>query len=832
MKKLISLLLVLALVAAWLPVQTLAVLVEHTDHSSVPLRIETDTGVQYNPLYPIPEEDVPFTRPDSNLRLYGEEDVTYAESFEAAVALVRQAMVERQTQFTIHVKLTVDEVLTMGSVPTAIFNEALVHTGNPKEGDSLMWVYKKWESTGQYYIDGDYAMITQDYALVYYTDAAQEAELDLAVEQLLNSFSFAEDASDYTKIKTVYDYVCANITYDYDHLNDESYTLKYSAYAALIQRTAVCQGYASLMYRLLLELGVDCRLISSIRAERHAWNIVKLGDYYYNFDSTWDAECYPNYEWFLLSQADFERHTRNDMYATEEFHAQYPMDPVSYNPGNSHTHVFETTVVEPTCASQGYTVHTCTICGESYADTYVDPISHQYAMEVTPPTCIDYGYTTYTCIVCGDSYTADYTPTTDHIYGEGVVTPPTCTDEGYTTYTCTVCGDQILDDFVAPSDHTPDETGVCTVCGEKTYLFDVGLKLDMLILGEDGVYRTPYGDRVLIAVSAPLAYLNGYSLADYVMAYGSDYFSMTHWDALLSAADADGCVPLTPETLVWILDVITGNPNWEEDETYLTKYLGFAVDHIHAYETERIDATCTEMGVVVNTCVECGIYEENYSYPNGHTLDENYVCLVCGEKMEYVVDCDLTMEDLYLGADGIYYTADGKMAVIAVTAPLYFWLSSYSLEDFVVIYGEDYFSLTYWDQLLAAANEAGYAPLTPETLAWMLDVITGNPNWGEDASYLTYYLGFKVDCEHSYVDGVCVHCGAQEESKVLSGDVNGDGQINTRDAKLIMQYELGLIDETNVDLAAADVNGDGQINTRDAKLIMQLELGLITEFPR
>ena len=76
---------------------------------------------------------------------------------------------------------------------------------------------------------------------------------------------------------------------------------------------------------------------------------------------------------------------------------------------------------------------------------------------------------------------------------------------------------------------------------------------------------------------------------------------------------------------------------------------------------------------------------------------------------------------------------------------------------------------------------------------------------------------------------------ADEDTKpapaVLMGDVNGDGEINTRDAKLIMQYELGLIDASKLNLAAADVNGDGEINTRDAKLIMQKELGIISEFP-
>ena len=67
---------------------------------------------------------------------------------------------------------------------------------------------------------------------------------------------------------------------------------------------------------------------------------------------------------------------------------------------------------------------------------------------------------------------------------------------------------------------------------------------------------------------------------------------------------------------------------------------------------------------------------------------------------------------------------------------------------------------------------------------------------------------------------------------VLMGDVNGDGKIDTTDAKLIMQLDLNLIDETEMTVEAADVNGDGKVDTTDAKLIMQLDLGLIQEFPK
>lgn len=91
-------------------------------------------------------------------------------------------------------------------------------------------------------------------------------------------------------------------------------------------------------------------------------------------------------------------------------------------------------------------------------------------------------------------------------------------------------------------------------------------------------------------------------------------------------------------------------------------------------------------------------------------------------------------------------------------------------------------------------------------------------------------LRLPTDAGHTYIKDQILGAIYQPPTYVL-GDVNGDGEINTRDAKLIMQYELGLVGADKLELAAADLNGDGQINTRDAKLIMQYELGLITKFP-
>ena len=83
---------------------------------------------------------------------------------------------------------------------------------------------------------------------------------------------------------------------------------------------------------------------------------------------------------------------------------------------------------------------------------------------------------------------------------------------------------------------------------------------------------------------------------------------------------------------------------------------------------------------------------------------------------------------------------------------------------------------------------------------------------------------------------VCATCGHKEQAVIEPlperlGDVNGDGAVDTTDAKLIMQFDLGVIAGDALILPCADVNGDGTVDTTDAKLIMQYDLGMITEFP-
>ena len=44
----------------------------------------------------------------------------------------------------------------------------------------------------------------------------------------------------------------------------------------------------------------------------------------------------------------------------------------------THSHSYTQVVVTPTCTQAGYTTYTCSVCGDSYKGSYVDPLGHDY----------------------------------------------------------------------------------------------------------------------------------------------------------------------------------------------------------------------------------------------------------------------------------------------------------------------------------------------------------------------------------------------------------------------------------------------------------------------
>ena len=262
----------------------------------------------------------------------------YRQNIGAAADDLRTQMSHRIASPEVKLKLNEFDKDYISASINEIFETALEHTGVPNEGDYLRWSVKSYKcnvsakkSNGIYYAD-------YKYEITYYTGSEQEDKLAEAISKLTDSLHI-EDKSDYEKVKAIYDYMTANISYDYTNLKNEAYTLKYSAYAALMNKTAVCQGYATLFYRLALAEGIDTRVIAGQSKnvsgvyEHHAWNIVKIDGKYYNLDATWDStwdKDKKKHDFFLKGTDSFTNHEPDSMYTTGEFQCLYPINKTDY----------------------------------------------------------------------------------------------------------------------------------------------------------------------------------------------------------------------------------------------------------------------------------------------------------------------------------------------------------------------------------------------------------------------------------------------------------------------------------------------------------------------
>lgn len=265
-------------------------------------------------------------------------------SLQEAAEVLKNSIKNRQTSIRLYVKYD-----SSYSASTLLVSElmelAAEHNGNATEGDYLRWSYTKWVASKSAAESEDGYLVDVTLTMTYRTTLAQEETLTSDYTSVMNSLNLW-NKSEYEKIKEVYDYVCKNVSFDYTHYNQinagqlTSYPLMYTAYAALHDKAAVCLGFTQLIYRMLTDLDVDCRIITgkggtdAAKDQYHAWNIVRIGSVYYNIDATWDSENTP-YKYFLQSTSGFVKHTRTQMYETEQFHQDHPMSSSNYSSGSA-----------------------------------------------------------------------------------------------------------------------------------------------------------------------------------------------------------------------------------------------------------------------------------------------------------------------------------------------------------------------------------------------------------------------------------------------------------------------------------------------------------------
>lgn len=195
----------------------------------------------------------------------------------------------------------------------SVFHEAVRHTGISDEGDALN-CQRDTTKTGAWQNQKANECVYR-YTFTYRTTLSEEQELKNALKRIEAEIPWGSTADEEMHaVRGVYRYLIENYAYDSVSAEkhktgitaiaqDKTAAQSYVAYGAYKNKQAVCQGLAEFLYRILLDRGVDTRILFS---STHAWNAVEVEGEWYMCDATGDVQKgfrdVP--EHYLLSRSD------------------------------------------------------------------------------------------------------------------------------------------------------------------------------------------------------------------------------------------------------------------------------------------------------------------------------------------------------------------------------------------------------------------------------------------------------------------------------------------------------------------------------------------------
>ncbi len=137
------------------------------------------------------------------------------------------------------------------------------------------------------------------------------AKINTEVTNLINTLITPDITEDYDKIKTIHDYIINNTKYD---LTSNKDLKSNTAYGALFNHQATCNGYTDLMAIFLSNMGYENIKVATTsnenNSEGHVWNAVKINDEWLHLDLTWDDPVssdnkdYLYHKYFLINTAE------------------------------------------------------------------------------------------------------------------------------------------------------------------------------------------------------------------------------------------------------------------------------------------------------------------------------------------------------------------------------------------------------------------------------------------------------------------------------------------------------------------------------------------------
>lgn len=222
------------------------------------------------------------------------------ETLEAAAKYVRQAMKNREKEIDVSLPLAFIHESDFYDMIKIIISE----TNDGAEGDYIRTAIRSVQCSRV--VDAQKCYFS--FSITYNSTAEQEKYVTEKTAEILRNLNISR-LDDYGKISAIYEYLINNVDYEYTADDNSCYT----AYGALKNGKAVCQGYSQLFYRLVKDSGISCRVIFGSTTENHSWNIVAVNGLYYFCDSTYDifSSKVENCNYLLKGMHDFDEYDHN-----------------------------------------------------------------------------------------------------------------------------------------------------------------------------------------------------------------------------------------------------------------------------------------------------------------------------------------------------------------------------------------------------------------------------------------------------------------------------------------------------------------------------------------
>lgn len=359
-------------------------------------------------------------------------------------------------------------------------------------------------------------------------------------------------------------------------------------------------------------------------------------------------------------------------------------------------HSYDDVVTDPTCIDIGYTTHTCSVCGDSYIDSYVDALGHDWedvgapTVEATcttngkqhqectrcdatqeatvealghdwknetitkEATCTENGSMAATCDRCGESQNAIVIPALGHAWDDGVVTvQPTCTTAGNLHMTCETCGEE-RDITMNALDHAWDDGVImiqpsCTAEGEK---YHICVRDDCGEIKIEKIAKLPHEYKGV--VKFPTCTEGGYTT--YTCGVCGDVLV----DDIVDALGHSNIVTVVPPSCA--MQGYTVTRCLVCDEIERTDYVPATG---HNYKESAVLPTCTEQGYTLVQCSICGdSSKKDFVDPLGHEYADSIVDPTCTEKGYELHTCirgDYSYMDNYVDALGHKHVEDSRV---------------------------------------------------------------------------------------------------------------------------------------------------------------------------